>query len=306
MDSARSLMVPGGVGSERELGDLTLRCGKIGTMAFGERVLQPLDVAKIRGCSLGMGDEAKMRSADSRGKTQEDFDRFIAESNLLPLVGLDDDGELDHFDFDAFLSADWPETEDQAHIISQGVHKQENPQCAEASAQALPTELRTLALDRLRQIGGHFPSSSATKETRRRAELENEWLLWWDESPTGCFDDSKDYFVDEAQRTYTEAWEKHIREPGPVHVHRPYLDGTPIPRLAAAPSVVQPMPQPRTIGLPEARTSTCPNRRSHEDLTACGRSTPIAAQHRPCPHAGCSFCSVSSTGWFEHLRTCAT
>lgn len=171
-------------------------------------------------------------------------------------------------------------------------------------AHALPAELRSIAQDRLKQIKGHFTTGKASAAARaaaaqRRADLKNEWLLWWDESPTACFDDSKDYLAHDPQRVYSEAWEKHMQHKVEARPHWK-INNTPL--LQPAPSrAVQ-----RTAGeTQDAGSSLCPSKGIHQDATARGRSAPVAAQHRACPHAGCGYCSTTSTAWFEHVRSCA-
>lgn len=228
------------------------------------------------------------------------------------------DGELEsedalaNFDIDKFLSDDPPSASkpfDNTWPIQRA-----NEQCAEASAHALPAEVRSLALERLRQIEGHMAirgallSQAGEAEAQRRMELENEWLLWWEESPTGCFDDSRDYFAYEGQSSYADAWERHLSDAPSVakgymrqSVLQEILPTVPQPAMPLR----SPLPELSQVRAREGAGRGCPNRRSHEDLTACGRSTPIAAQHRSCPHAGCEYCSTSSTGWFQHVRACA-
>ena len=319
VDSARALGgemvgVDAGMVLEREMGDLNLGGGKVRSMAPSSRGMQHQMDFQHGGNRLSPRDgEATMRSQHrDAGAAQKEFDDFASTRQSL-YGNLREEGEdvLADFDMEKFLSQDPAYTYPTKTFVP---GTRAHDQCAESSAHALPTELRSLALDRLRQIGGHIATSlsavSASREAQRRAELENEWLLWWDESPTACFDDSREYFFDSAQQSYAEAWEKHLEDPARINVQKPYLNRDTVLRPLQHGSAfmkhenVQPR-QPSSSQASEEETHRCPNRKSHEDLAACRRSTPIAAQHRPCPHAGCGFCSTSSAGWFEHLRTCA-
>lgn len=316
VDSARYLgsgMVSSGVGLETELRDLTLRCGKLPSVRASQSCENPRVRDSLRG-------EANMRSLAQTGATSEEFERFVTADEIYP--GLDQDGKnaLAGYGIHKFLVPDPPSPlalQDRSDMETSWrnarPHSQSHQQCASSSTSssthALPTELRSLALERLRQIESHIASSTSTSnsssaaaEAQRRSDLENEWLFWWDESPTACFDDSRGYFADEAQRTYTEAWEKHIQHADRLHtsIQTSHVAN----RLVGATQSVPVHSIQRQSSYGEEASPRCPNRRSHEDLTACGRSTPIAAQHRPCPHPGCGYCSTSSAGWYEHMRAC--
>ena len=147
---------------------------------------------------------------------------------------------------------------------------------------ALPAEVRSMALERLRQLEGHLAASSVQLGEQQQ-DLEARWRQWWQESPTGCFDDSKDALS---------------QEPPPVHdaMERPHLQNVllshlPIPRRATRPALVE-----QTMGPTDDR--------NHSDLSDGRRSPPIAAQHRSCPHAGCGYCSTTSNDWFNHVKAC--
>lgn len=286
-DSARDLaggLMSGGVVLEREMGELSLRAGKAGSMGIPARGAQIPEIHDRRPGALradsAVGARETMRSDVGRNELAHEFQEF--EQSTEPDI-------MDTFDVEGFLY---------------GRSRQVQDECTETSAHALPAELRSLALDRLRQIEGHISGSKASREAQRRTELENEWLLWWDESPTACFDDSREYFANDAQRSYAEAWESHLASPTLDYGPRPYIANAPdLAHGVLAPPHPLPLEQ-HTTSSKEKESSRCPNEKSHEDLTACGRSMPIAAQHRPCPHTGCGFCSQTSAGWFEHLRGC--
>lgn len=307
MDSARSLgkdmLGGGGGGLERDFSGLTLMCGKAGMTAPHECSTTAFEKQSVGRHAQRPRTSAAIRSEGSARDLEDEFENFAVEQP--PLSNLEYDGEdlLEHFDLEKFMSQDLPGSWGQfSSKYLPGMRS--GVQCSGSSARELPTEVRLMALDRLRQIEGHLASTSAAAkaaDAQRRVDLENEWLLWWDESPTGCFDDSRDYFADAAQKSYTEAWQKHLSDSAPMAIHRPYIErsSTPVPHPPSA----LPMQQQGTCGV-EDDARRCPDQKSHVDSTACGRSTPIAAQHRPCPHAGCGYCSISSAGWFEHVRFC--
>lgn len=285
---------------EKGLSDLTLRCGK------GQGMQRSSSSLESPHQSRGTQERrrgGRLRSERSGPSLEDDFRAFSTDSGPIEEPSWTDDDVLKDFDFEAFMFTGSEATDSawQAESTSE-THTGDT-----RGSHALPSELRSLALDRLRQIEGHFAtgeassssSSAEAAEAQRRADLVSEWLLWWDESPTACFDDSKDYLAHDQQRAYSEAWENHVQHKVEARSHWQKND-TPI--LQPAPSRAI---QRITFERQGAGSSVCPNKKSHKDVAASGRSTPVAAQHRACPHAGCGYCSTTSTAWFEHVRSCA-
>lgn len=291
-------LVANGVGLEREWGDLALRCGKAPPTSPSVRQVQRNEAAVDNYHQPQSRGSASIRSEPTSSSAQHDFDTFADEHEVFDDLEFKERNVPEDIDFEKFMF----QAPQRDQSWSSPRVQQDGHQCAESSTHTLPTEIQSMALDRLRQIEGHLATNATpSQEAQRRAELENEWLLWWDESPTACFDDSKDYFASDSQNVYTDAWKRHLENTSPVHIRKPYGGISGAPRLQAAP--VRPMQQ-QTTPVDRRENLGCPNRSSHEDLAASRRSMPIAAQHRPCPHTGCGFCSTSSAAWFEHMRNC--